>query len=699
MKTTEQIFKTACALDCPDTCSMLVTVVDGRVTRLQGDPNHPLTRGFLCHKVAHYDRRLYSPLRILQPLRRTGEKGKGKFAPISWDEALDEISSHWKKIIAEEGGEAILPYSYGGSLGVVQRLVGHRLFYRMGASQLLRTICDPAAMAGWDITIGKAVSTDMQVAAASDFILIWGMNVAATSVHFVPIIKQARAQGAQVVLVDPCRNRTTHLADRQVMPLPGTDAALALGIMRVLIEENLTDQNYIERHTLGFEALRERVMKQYPLQRVSRITSVPVNEIVELARAYGSAKGPFLRAGFAFTRHAHGAMAMRTIACLPGLVGAFEKPGGGAHHETAGAFEFNFDRITGADRFSPKTRQINMVKLGDALLNLTSPRVRSLYVYNCNPAAVAPDQSRVHAGLKREDLFTVVHEQVHNDTVDFADIVLPAPTFLEYLDLYKSYGHYQLQMGKPVVEPLGQAKPNLEVFWLLARRMGFSDACFDDDEYAVMEQALDSASPYLQNIDFDRLKNGDPQRLHVDSNPFAGGFFTPSGKLEFYSETLASQGLDPLPVYDGISRNGGDMEGDRYALRLINPPSVHFLNTTFGAVESQRLRMKRPEIKINPGDASRRGIQNGSLVRVYNGLGECRLHAVVTCDVIPGVVAAEANWWPSHMHNKAGLNVLMSSRLTDLGGGSTLQGNRVEVARLADGDCTPRPSGADAPRD
>ena len=466
------------------------------------------------------------------------------------------------------------------------------------------------------------------------------------------------------------------------MPLPGTDAALALGVMRVLIEENLTDASYIERHTLGFEALRERVMTEYPVERVSKITAVPAAEIAELARAYGRAKGPFLRAGFAFTRHAQGAMAMRTIACLPGLVGAFEKPGGGAHHETAGAFEFNYDRVTGADRFKPKARQINMVKLGDALLDLAKPPVRSLYVYNCNPAAVTPDQSRVHAGLRREDLFTVVHEQVHNDTVDYADIVLPAPTFLEYLDLYKSYGHYHLQMGRPVVPPLGQSKPNMEVFRLLARRMGFTDACFDDDEMAVMRQALDTASPYLEPIDFERLKSGEPQRLQVDSNPFAEGFFTPSGKLEFYSQTLASRGMDPLPGYVPPPQEVSASEGGKYPLRLINPPSVHFLNTTFGAVENQRARMKRPEIKINPGDASRRGIRDGTLVRVSNALGECHLHAVVTGDVIPGVVAAEANWWPKHMDKNAGLNVLMSSRLTDLGEGSTLQGNWVEIGPL-----------------
>ena len=425
-----QVHKTTCPLDCPDTCSILVTVEEGRVTRLQGDPAHPLTRGFLCHKVANYHRRVYSPLRLLRPMRRIGKKGEGKFAPITWDEALDEIAARFKSIAAEFGAEAILPYSYGGSLGVVHRNAGHRFFHRLGASRLARTICDSAAMAGWEITLGRHTTTDLAQAACSDFILIWGMNIAATSVHFVPIVKAAKKRGARVVMIDPYRNRTSHLADEQLMPRPGTDGALALGLMHVLFREGLVDENFLRQHTLGFEALRKRALADYPWERVARICGVAEDQIVRLALDYGRSRAPFLRVGFALSRHDNGGMAIRTIACLPGVVGAFGKPGAGAHHDTGPCFELNLARVTGEEEFKPATRTINMVKLDEALLAEQHPPVKALFVYNCNPAAVAPNQLRVHAGLRREDLFTVVHEQVHTDTVDFADIALPAPTFL-----------------------------------------------------------------------------------------------------------------------------------------------------------------------------------------------------------------------------------------------------------------------------
>jgi len=684
-KQNAQVHKTACPLDCPDTCSILVTVESGRVTRLQGDPDHPFTRGFLCHKVAHYDRRLYSPLRLLYPQRRVGAKGEGKFARITWDEALDEIASRFKTILESDGGEAILPYSYGGSLGIVQRLSGHRFFYRLGASRLQRTICDVAAMAGWEMTIGKGISTDLTQAAHSDFIVIWGMNIAATSVHFLPIVKEAKKRGARVVQIDPYRNRTSHLADEQMMPRAGTDGALALGLMHLLVRENLIDHNYIAKFTLGYEALRERVLDEYPVDKVSRITGVPEEQIVRVARSYGQARAPFLQVGFALTRHENGGMAMRTIACLPGLVGAFRKLGGGAHHETAQAFEFNYERLRGEDQFKPATREINMVKLGEVLLEEKKPPVKALYVYNCNPAVVAPDQGRVRPGLRREDLFTVVHEQVHTETVDFADIVLPAPTFLEYLDLCKSYGHYYLQMARPTIEPLGEAKPNLEVFRLLARRCGFTDASFDDDEFERMRQALDTPSKFLANVDFEKLKSGEPQRVNVpgDVDPFATGFYTPSGKLEFYSEKMAKLGFDPLPSYTPCSA-GPDNRAlhEKYPLQLLAPPSVHFLNSTFGAVDEQRRRMGKPSIKIHPADARGRNIVEGDMVRAYNEQGECKFYADVTEDTRQGVVVAEGLWWAKHMPGGRNVNTLVSTRLTDLGGGSTFQCNLVEVSKV-----------------
>ena len=657
---------------------------DGRVTRLDGDPRHPFTKGFLCHKVAHYDRRLYSPLRILYPARRVGAKGEGRFARISWEEALSEIAERFLAIAGEYGGEAILPYSYGGSLGVVQRLAGHRFFYRLGASRLLRTICDPAAMAGWDMTIGKAVSTDLAQAEHSDFIVIWGMNVAATNVHFVPIIKAAKKRGARVVQIDPYRNRTSHLADDVLRLRPGTDAALALGVMHVLAKEDLVDHDYIARYCLGYEALAERVLRDYPPGRVAGITGLTQDEIVNLGRGYGRARAPFLRVGFALTRHENGGMAMRTIACLPGLVGAFRKPGGGAHHETAQAFAFNYDAVTGADRFRPTTREINMVKLGEVLLEERNPPVQALYVYNSNPAAIAPDQSRVHAGLKREDLFTVVHEQIHTDTVDYADIVLPAPTFLEYLDLYKSYGHYYLQMGKPAIEPLGEARPNLEVFRALARRCGFTDACIDDTEIDIMRQALDSSSEFLAGIDVERLMSGEPVRVNVpvEADPFEHGFYTPSGKLEFYSERMARLGHDPLPAYHACTESPENAAlHARFPLQLLASPSVHFLNSTFGAVEEQQRRAGTPSVKIHPADAMRRGIVAGDPVRIWNDRGECRYQAEITEDTREGVVVAEGLWWAKHTQAGKSANAVLSTRLTDLGAGSTLQCNLVEVAK------------------
>ncbi|HEY6290930.1 MAG TPA: molybdopterin oxidoreductase family protein [Terriglobia bacterium] len=679
-----KVLKTVCPLDCPDACSILATVEDGRVTRLDGDPDHPFTKGFLCHKVAHYDRRLYSPLRVLYPARRVGAKGEGKFERITWDEALDEIASRFQAIAAEYGGEAILPYSYGGSLGIVQRLSGHRFFYRLGASRLLRTICDPAAMAGWEMTIGKGISTDLAQAEHSDFIVIWGMNIAATNVHFVPIVKAAKRRGAHVVQIDPYRNRTSHLANDVLQLRPGTDVALALGVMHVLMREDLVDHDYIARYTLGYEALRERVLQEYPVDRVARITGLAEDEIVRFGRGYGRARAPFLRVGFALTRHENGGMAMRTIACLPGLVGAFRKPGGGAHHETADAFPFNYNRVRGEDQFRPATREINMVKLAEALLEEENPPVKALYVYNCNPAAVAPDQTRVHAGLRRQDLFTVVHEQVHTDTVDYADIVLPATTFLESLDLCKSYGHYYLQMGKPVIEPLGEARPNLEVFRLLARRCGFTDSCFDDAELDIMGQALDTRSEFMTGIDVEKLMSGEPVRVNVpaDGDPFANGFYTPSGKLEFHSERMAQLGFDPLPGYHACTESPENLAlHERYPLQLLVPPSVHFLNSGFGAVEEQRHRVGLPAVKIHPADAARRGLASGDQIRMWNDRGECRYYADVTEDTREGVAVAEGLWWAKHTPAGRSANSLVSTRLTDLGAGSTFHCNLVEIAK------------------
>jgi anaerobic selenocysteine-containing dehydrogenase len=672
----QQIKRSVCPLDCPDTCSILATVEDGRVVRLDGDPEHQFTRGFLCGKVAHYPERLYSRDRLLYPMKRAGAKGAGEFDRISWEEAIDTIATRLHDIVGRLGGEAVLPYSYGGTLGIVQRNAGHRFFHRLGASRLQRTICSPAATLGYNYTIGASVGTDPETIVASDYILIWGQNTAVVNLHLMPFIKEARFGGARFVVIDPYRNDTARLADSHIAPTPGTDAALALGMMHVLITERLVNVDYIERCTVGYEQLRERVLRDYPVARVAAITSIPEDQIVTLAREYGRARAPFIRIGDGLSRHANGGMTVRTIACLPGLVGAFSKEGGGALQSTSGFFNLDEDYVRRPET-SPDTRQINMVRLGEVLTSNPEPPVAALYVYHSNPAAVAPDQSRVLRGLSREDLFTVVHEQVRTDTVDYADIALPATTFLEHGDLYKSYGHLYLQQADPVIPPVGEARSNLEVFQLLAHRMGFCDGLFRE---SIGDQITGVMSPRVERlcgVSRASLPGGLPQRVDISVRALTNAFPTPSGKLEFYSHAMLEAGLDPLPGYTPCRADSET--GDR--LHLIAPPSKHFLNSTFGAVPTMVARARRPTLLINPQEAAKRGISDGDMVTVGSDTGEISLYADVTDDAPPGVVVAASVWWQKHSPGGKGVNHLTSSKTTDMAGGSTFHCNLVTVAR------------------
>jgi anaerobic selenocysteine-containing dehydrogenase len=677
---TTEVRKTVCPHDCPDTCSILATVEDGRVTRCDGDPDHPFTQGGLCHKVHRYAERIYSPLRIVSPMRRVGAKGEGRFARISWDEALDEVAHRLKAIAAGYGGEAILPFSYGGTLGLVQRKAGHAFFHRLGASRLMRNICDTAAEEAWLATYGVNVGTDMEGLEHSDLVILWGINAVHTNIHGMHFVKRARHNGARLYVIDPYRNRTAKLADVHLMPRPGTDAALALGVAHVLIREELIDRAYIEAHTAGFDAYRHEAGR-YPPERASEITGIPPGAIQKLARAYGQARAPFIRVGNGLQRHTNGGQAIRAITCLPGLVGAFARPGGGALWETFGAFPVNFAAIE-AEHLQPHpTREINMVQLGDALLTLNRPPIQTLFVYQANPAANIPDQSQVHAGLRRADLFTVVHEQVHTDTVDFADIVLPATTSFEHLDLYRSYGHYHLQLAHPVIAPPGEARSNLELFQALADRMGFTEPIFRKTTEELIRDLLAVDHPYLAGIDFDRLAAGDPVRVNVPrvGDPFAGGFATPSGKLEFASQRLAACSLPAVPTYVPAVE-GHERRTPELPFQLMTPPSRDFLNTSFGAVERMCRSEGKPRLKINPMDAAPRGIHDDALVHVYNGRGECFLYAEVTEDVPPSVLVAESIWWAKHHPGGKGINQLTSQRLTDLGECSTLHENLVSVS-------------------
>lgn len=671
-----RLFKrSVCPHDCPDTCGMLVEVEDDRVISVRGDPDHPFTRGAVCVKVRHYPERTHSPDRLRNPLRRTGAKGSGSFAPISWDDALSEIVTRYQEILSNWGGEAILPYSYAGTMGLVHFHGGHPFFHKLGASRLLRTICSAAVEAGFGASMGAIPTTDIESTVGSDLILLWGTNTLTTNVHAWPFFLEARRRGGLIVAIDPYRNRTAEQADLHLPLRPGTDAALALGMMHVLIEEGFADRSFIDQHTLGFDRFVDRA-KEYPPSRVARITGLPSSAIEDLARKYGLAKAPYIRLGWGPARQLRGGMAARTISLLPALTGALFKKGGGMTRSTSPAFALNTKAVVREDLAPPGVRVINMVELGKALTELDHPPVKGLHVYHSNPAVVAPDSSSVLRGLAREDLFTVVHEHFLTETALFADIVLPAATSLESTDLYRSYGHYYLQMAHPAISPVGEARSTLRIFQDLASRFGFNDPCFTESEEQIIRRLLDAPSPTLQGITYERLSEGRPVRLNVPEEIFSNGFATPSGKVEFYSQTLADQGLDPLP--DGAPSLDPGGEG-RYPLQLITPPRHTFLNSTFNEVDALREKAGKPTVMMNPRDAASRGIDEGMPVRVYNDRGECLLFAELTDRAPQGVTVIEGLYWSRHMPGNKGVNQLTSQRLTDMGRSCAFHCNLVEV--------------------
>jgi anaerobic selenocysteine-containing dehydrogenase len=665
---------------------MLVEVEDGRATRVSGDPHHPPTRGFLCTKVTRYLERVYNPDRLLYPMRRMGPKGEGRFERISWDEALDEIAGRFREIAqSQDGPESILPYSYGGTMGTVNgSSMDRRFFHRLGASLLARTICASAGGDAMNYTVGAKMGTDIENFHRARFIVLWGTNTLSSNIHLWPEIKEALASGAKLVGIDPYRNHTIEQCHQFIQIQPGTDAAFALAVMNVIVSEGLHDGDYIERHTLGFESLCERI-EQFPPDRAASICAVSEEEIVTFAREYAATRPAVIRINYGLQRHAGGGMAVRAIACLPALIGAWRDAGGGVLLSTSGFFAFNDKAVQRPDLIAGNPRTINMSRLGEALTEARPP-VRAIYVYNSNPAAVAPDQSKVIEGFKREDLFTVVHEQFQTDTADYADILLPATTQLEHRDIVKPYGHYYVVYNEPAIAPLGEAKPNWEVFRSLAERMGFEDECFSDTDEDIIRQALDSGHPTLEGITLERLKRDGWARLNLPETfaPFAdGGYQTPSGKCEFYSEQLEQAGLDPLPAYipPRESPVSAPELASRYPLQLLSPPANSFLNSSFSHLKSFLKSERHPFIELNPEDATRRGVEDGETVRVWNDRGECRLIARVSNRVKPGVAVALAIWWNKLSPGRGNVNQTVSQALTDIGGGATFYDNLVEVAR------------------
>ncbi len=658
------VLRSVCPYDCPDTCGLLVEVEQGRAVAVSGDPEHPYTRGTLCPKMNRYQDTVHSPRRLTSPLRRTGPKGSGEFAPISWDDAIGYTAFRWQQIIDEYGGEAILPYSYAGTMGLVQRNAGHPFFHRLGASRLLRSICSPAKEAGWKAVMGETPGPHPDAVMESDLVILWGINAAATNIHFLHGVQQARQKGARVWLIDTYRTPTAAAADRTFLVRPGSDGALALGLMHLLARENLIDRAFLDAQVQGFAELEKSVLPDYDPQTVSRLTGLPAEDLAEMARTYGQAQAPFIRLGSGLSRYGNGAMTIRTIVALPALVGAYGRPGGGCLCGTSTGGAFAMQEVLREDFLAAPTRIVNMNRLGSALNELDDPPVMGLYVYHSNPAAVAPDQNSVLRGLARNDLFTVVHERFLTDTARYADIVLPATSSLEHSDLYRAYGTYCIQQARPVILPVGESKSNWEVFSLLAEAMGFAEPFFRQRAEDLIERLLAEPMPMREGIDAAALVAG----LAVELPMPAGGYRTPSGKIEIYNPRLPQT----LPVFR--PSHGGD-----YPLRLMTAPSPYALNASFYEREDLRRQQGGMLLQMGPQDAEARGLKDGATVTAFNDCGEADFVLRITDRVPAGVVVAEGVWWLEYAPGSRSVNALTSQRLTDLGEGSTFYDNTVEV--------------------
>jgi anaerobic selenocysteine-containing dehydrogenase len=679
-----------CALDCPDACSVLVQVEDGRATRLKGNPDHPVTRGFLCGKVAQYLEREYSPQRLLYPQKRVGPKGAGVFERITWEEALDTVADKLGDIAREFGPEAILPYSYAGTMGLLNGSgMDRRFFHRLGASRLDRTICSSAGGAALTATLGYRYGTEPEQFANSKFILVWGSNTHGTNVHLWPFIVEARRKGAKLWVIDPIRTRTAALADRYSRINPGSDLALALGLAHVILAEKLHDADYTARHTNGFDEF-SKLACDYTPERVASLTGISKEEIVELARAYATTRPAVIRIGYGVQRSDRGGSAVRAIAALPALTGSWKEAGGGAQLSTSQAFQFNraaleMPELQKRSTLGREARIINMSELGKALTEVDSPPVKAMVVYNSNPAAIAPNQNLVMKGLQRDDLFTVVLEQFATDTADFADILLPATTFLEHTDLYLAYGHYHLQLARPAVEAPGEARSNVDVFRDLADCMGFEDACFDESEDDMIRGLLSSGHPFLNGITLERLDREHSVRLNISEPgtpflPFAeGGYGTPSGKCELGAKSLGYEPPRESRLGDGGLRA-------KFPLEMISSKFDDNMNSTFG---------NRPDVEgacsilhLHSLDACERGIGDGDRVRAFNDRGSLFLKAHVEDSdagmVGQGVVRAPSVRWAKQAEDGRNANALTSDALTDIGGGPVFYSCLVEVERCGD---------------
>lgn len=664
------VLPTICALDCPDACSLKITVEGDRVTHLGGNTDHPITQGFACAKMARYPERQEQADRLLQPMRRVGKKGEGRFEPISWDTALDEIAQRLKSILKEHGGQSILPYSYGGTMGVIQGQSPQAFFRSIGALELDQTICATTGGAGWEANYGpNKLGTDPEDLVHSKYIVLWGINALRSNSHITPFLKAARKNGCHILHIDPFRNETSRFADEHWQIKVGTDAALALAIGHEILRNGWHDEEYLTLHATGFDEYRESC-SQWPLERAAAYCDLPLEALKTMVARFATSQAPFVKVGYGMTRNEGGGNAMRAISLLPALIGAWKKLGGGGCLSTSGAFGLNTKEMSGVHLLQPNVRHVNMTLLASEL-EPTTTAIKSLFVFNSNPAAVAPDSSRVRAGLAREDLFTVVLEHFQTDTADYADYLLPATTFLEHTDVYSAYGHYFLQYSEPVVKARGQAKPNRWIFEELAKRLALTDECLYWSSTKIVEELLTTSNPLLAGITAEQLMRERSIKLKLPKPflPYADGSNFADRKIRF----------SPAPHQVEFE----EQPTQEFPLRLISPPGPFIINTSMGNVPSViKMAGGEPQVVIHPSDAGPLGIQDGDRVSVSSCTGSILRKAIVSEDAKPGVLVALGQWWPKLSQDKKSLNDITSERLTDLGAGSTF-GNPVVKVRKA----------------
>ena len=667
--------RVVCAHDCPDMCSLIAHVEDGKVVRVQGDPDHPYTAGFACGKVNRDADNVNSPDRILTPLKRSGPKGSGQFKPISWDEALDEIATKWKAIIAESGPLALLGYAYSAHQGLMNRGLVNGLFHALGSSRLQAgTVCDTCCETAWDVTVGAVGGADPESVVHSDLVISWGADLAATNVHFWALVEeQKKTRGVPVVVIDPRRTRSAKAADLYLPIKIGTDAALALGVMHILVRDGHANRDYIAHHTLGFDKVEREILPKFTPARVAEITGLAVADIEKLAAMYGKAKAALIRLGEGMTRLAAGGQALRTVALLPGVSGHYGVKGGGALLLTAASCDLNYNAIRKPSG-PASSRMVNHLRLGEALLDMKDPPIRAIYIAANNPAVTCPEVHKVQRGLAREDLFTVVHDPFLTDTAKYADIILPAASYLETDDLYRAYGAYWMQWGQQAAPPRGEARSNFDVAQALAKRMGLTDAIFSLSPQEAVKELFKGSTGPASKADPKKLLTGEPVHIAHDWNgqPFA----TPSGKLEFYSEQLAKQGVSPMPDWNEDPVETTDAK--KWPLRLLTAPGYFQAHTAFSGVGFLRNREGKPFCILHPDDAKARGLKDGVEVRLFNDRAEIGLLLRVSDEVRPGVVLVPGQR-PSSEAVSGTVNMLCSGRYTDMGEGATYQSTFLDV--------------------